>query len=547
VRVRISGVHTLVFTFIFSYFGFLMRFDPDIHHDGIMFTPAVAFSEGLLPNRDVFAYYGPGSPIIQGLAIRILGANVYSLRILGAAVFALSFTLVFYLLKKKFSASWALTFTLLGAIPAASILPWSTAFTTLANLICLTLLIRSMIAKDQRLIKFLVIAASFIIGLSFYIRIHQIFVSFTVLIYLFFVRKDKRQTSSWFVGLILSHVLVLLLMFLNGMATGFLWDCIIYPQSVAIIKTFEISYFVGLLWYPLLSIITIAHVILIKRAYRKSLLQTFIITIMSLILGYVGYRVSHLPRTGWVTYRNPKIVAIDGFWLSNVLIGYFSATAVLILGLKFLVDKKSKISSENSLGIFLALGVLPQLYPMYDRMHLWLITPVLMIPALFYLADSRFWNSNTKNSTKFVALSLLALQVFTIAHFVGVKRAVFDSPSLIHMLATPESVKRIDPSVQMLSHFKDEKMVFNCNNAFYAAAIQEFQSSSKYYVNWGKAGKETPEVESKYIFICNLTRGEFKKYEKGGQVVDFRELEYEEPEGKVLRYNIISTEQNDRI
>ena len=542
-KVKINSVTALVFTGLFSYFGFLMRFDPDVHHDGIMFTPAIAFSEGLLPNRDAFAYYGPGSPIIQGLAIRVLGANLYSIRLLGAAVFALSFTLVFYLLLRRFSINWAITFTLLGAIPAASILPWSTAFTTLANLICLTMLFRSTKKESARFLNPLVIAASFLIGLSFYVRIHQIFISFTVLFFLIFIRKNRSHSFSWIIGFVLSHALVVILMSLNGMLADFILDCIVYPQSVAIIKTFEISYFVGLLWYPLLTVITVAYVFFVKQIYQKNIVRISAITTIAVVLGYLSYRVSLWSRTGWVTYRNPKIVAIDGSWLSNVLIGYLSATVVLILSIKIIYDRKFRNNQEISLGICVALGVLPQLYPMYDRMHLWLIMPVLMLPSLFYLSTSKYWIPNVQIATRFAVISLAILQVLTIGSFVAVKRDIFQSPSLVHMLATTESIKRIDPTIEMLSDFKNEKLSFNCNNAFYAAANQKFQSFSKYYVNWGKIGGVKSELGSKYTFICNLSKSDFVKYQHMGQVIQYRELEYDEAEGKVQRYNIISSDK----
>jgi hypothetical protein len=544
---RMINSRAVLFTSLFVYFSFLFRFDPDIHHDGIMYTPALAFSEGLLPNKDAFAYYGPLSPIIQGVALKLFGANLITIRLLGACVFAFSFTLVFHLLAKRISSNWAFVFTLLAALPTASILPWSSAFTTLANLLAMAILVHYLQRDLKKSFSIHIFVASLIISFSFYIRIHQIIVSLVVLAFFILFRRDKRESLQWFFGFLFGHLLAILMMLYFGTLYGFIMDCIVYPQGVAIIRQFEIAYFVGMMWYPGLTLVTFLIVYILSRIDLNSQFKALFLALVSILAGLVLYYISIIPRTGWVTYRNPKIVAIDGSWMSNVLVGYISATIVIVLFLLILVRKVKLLAPDLAVSLAFGLGVIPQLYPMYDRMHLWLLTPVLMIPAIYYLADTKFWNSHIRRATKYLSLSLMVLQLSTIFSFANTDRVPFKSDSLKFMYATEASVNRIDPSVKMLEKYLGESVVFQCNNAFYAGANMKFQSTSKYYVNWGKPKGYDPKESSDFTFMCNLDKSKFDYFKVKGVVLDYRLLEYFENNKKVIRFNVIMSGYHDGV
>ena len=544
---RMINSKVFLFTSLFMYFSFLFRFDPDVHHDGIMYTPALAFSEGLLPNRDAFAYYGPLSPIIQGVALKLFGANLITIRLLGACVFALSFTLVFHLLAKRISGNWAFVFTLLAALPAASILPWSTAFTTLANLLAMVILAKYLRRDSKKSFSIHIFVASLIISFSFYIRIHQVIVSLVILAFFILFRKDKREALQWLLGFLFGHLLTTFLMFHFGTLYDFILDCIFYPQGVAIIRQFEISYFVGMMWYPALTLITFLSVYILSRVKFDSRFKSIFLALVSIIVGLVLYYLSAIPRIGWITYRNPKIVAIDGSWMSNVLVGYISATIVIVLSLLILLRKVKCVSPDLAVSLAFGLGVIPQLYPMYDRMHLWLITPVLMVPAIYCLADTKFWNSHIKRATKYLALSLAVLQLSTIFSFANSGRVPFKSESLKFMYATEASVNRIDPSVEMLEKYLGESVVFQCDNAFYAGSNMRFQSTSKYYVNWGKPKGYNPMVSSDFTFMCNLDKARFDYFKVKGVLLDYRILEYFGNDTKAIRFNVILSGYHDGV
>jgi hypothetical protein len=162
-----------------------------------------------------------------------------------------------------------------------------------------------------------------------------------------------------------------------------------------------------------------------------------------------------------------------------------------------------------------------------------------MVPAIYYLSSSKFWTQRIKEATKYVAVSLLVLQLVTIFDFASSERVPFKSESLRFMYASDASVNRIDPSVKMLEKYLANSMIFQCNNAFYAGSNMQFQSNSKYYVNWGEPDGFDSKVSSDYTFICNLEKANFDSLKAQGIVVDYRILEYLDNDTKDIRYNVI--------
>ena len=76
------------------------RLDPDPHHDGVMFAAAVAVSEGKVPNRDVFAQYGPLAPVLHGQILKIFGNQLLNLRLATAVMLTITAVILFALLNK---------------------------------------------------------------------------------------------------------------------------------------------------------------------------------------------------------------------------------------------------------------------------------------------------------------------------------------------------------------------------------------------------------------------------------------------------------------
>ena len=542
---------------LFFYLVALLRFDPDIHHDGIMFTPAIAFAEGKFPHRDFFAYYGPVSPMLQGIFLRLFGYEVLNLRLLSAIILTFTYLLVFKYLKTHTSTVWAYVITLITVAPVASILPWSSLISTLVNLIALLILskINDQNSKFNR--QFIVFVSSFLIAFAFYIRIHEFFVWLSVGIYL--LAKERRLIRPWIIGFVSAHGLVLAFLQLNHALIAFLKDCILYPSSVAIIDDYTLSFFVGLGWYPFLTLVVFATLLLLKvLKFEGTVVRLFAIT-ASVVLGYFFFRISSLPRGENATYRNPIIVFIDGTWMLNVIVGYFSATMSLILLLylglrkapqfKYLhrLEIDARTNQALVMSLSFAVGVLPQLYPMYDRLHLWMLTPSLALPAGILL--SQLFSKNVQFTFPLILLCtvIVSLQIFTNYSYMSKERE-WSKPSIFRgMMATEEIESRTAPTIFMLQKYRDDKLSFDCNYGLYAASSGRFMSIDKYFVNWKGLYTIDERKRSNLIFICDLTPSQFDLYYSKKQVIEYQVETYLYNSRCIIRYNAVVRDDNGNI
>lgn len=542
---------------LFFYLVAILRFDPDVHHDGIMFTPAIAFAEGNFPHRDFFAYYGPVSPILQGIFLKLFGYEVLNLRLLSAVILTFTYLLVFKHLKTYTSTIWAYVITLLTVAPVASVLPWSSQISTLVNLIALFTLSKINDADSKLNKHFYVFVSSFLIAFAFYIRIHEFFVWISV--GLFILVKQRQLIRPWIIGFVSAHILVLVFLQLNHALIPFWKDCILYPSSVAIIDDYTLSYFVGLGWYPFLTFVVFVTLLLLKVFRFEGTRIRFFAILVSILLGYLLYRISSLPRVGNVTYRNPIIVFRDGAWMLNVIVGYFSATVSLILLLYFGLHSKinsgylyrlefdARTSQALVMSLSFAVGVLPQLYPMYDRAHLWMLTPSFVLPASILL--SQLFSKNPRFTFPLILLctAIAFLQIFTNYSYVSKERIWLKPLILRGMMATEEIESRISPTIFMLQKYRDKKISFACNYGMYSASSGQFMSSDKYYVNWKGLYAVHDRKRSNLFFICDLTPSQFDLYSSKKKVIEYRVATDFQGNQCVIRYNAIVRDDDGNI
>lgn len=94
----------ILFFIGFIFFGIYSLMGIDLHHDGIMFKAAVDVANGCRVFKETFSQYGILPPLLQGLAVKIFGAELIVLRLLTAFFYGLSLV-VFDLVMKRFFTS----------------------------------------------------------------------------------------------------------------------------------------------------------------------------------------------------------------------------------------------------------------------------------------------------------------------------------------------------------------------------------------------------------------------------------------------------------
>lgn len=112
-----------------AYFAFL---DPDWHHDGILFKPAVDVASGLALYRETFSQYGALTTYLQAAAISIFGKHLLVIRLQAAIFLSLSGTLLFVIAHRIAPRNIAIlsVFIWLAVAPylGETFLPWSSIY-----------------------------------------------------------------------------------------------------------------------------------------------------------------------------------------------------------------------------------------------------------------------------------------------------------------------------------------------------------------------------------------------------------------------------------
>lgn len=136
--------NALVFLVSLSYFLCKAPLDPDVHHDGIIFTMALAIQNGLRPNLDFYSQYGPIAPVIDSYILKIFGSELINLRIFYAILLGITVTLTFNILKAKnrVIAFASITYWVLSSpnYLLSTVTPWPSIWMTLLTLIVIKLI-----------------------------------------------------------------------------------------------------------------------------------------------------------------------------------------------------------------------------------------------------------------------------------------------------------------------------------------------------------------------------------------------------------------------
>jgi Dolichyl-phosphate-mannose-protein mannosyltransferase len=121
----------------------------DSHHWGIMFAPAVALKNGLVPHRDVMIFYGALTTWIQSFGLSMFGETFKSLGITTGLFYSLSFWLSYRVFLTFLSKPFAFLGTLLiFLIHGYIIYPWCNYYFYTFELLSILYFVKSRSRKD---------------------------------------------------------------------------------------------------------------------------------------------------------------------------------------------------------------------------------------------------------------------------------------------------------------------------------------------------------------------------------------------------------------
>ncbi len=484
------------------------RLDPDAHHDGIVFTAALANSTGLKPNLDFFSQYGPVPPIVQGFLLNLFGERLIVLRILTALMLSCIALLMLKSIQVDAGKRIAYLVVIYWVLAAPTYLiptnmPWASVFTTLVGLIIL---------KCSQKTKFSWIAIMSLVALGTLCRVQFLLVG--VILIIGTILRDKRNGSRekeiYFAASVVLMVVILVMYILEILAPyvreNIIWSFLTYsPNPIGFDKK-GLFKLIGLLLIPIFTF-------LFNQAYKRGLRGGFNkyesiygFTLIAILLFLSLANSFHKLDLGRESFLNPfyvvkyitQLISFSGIF---ALVGFFTFTFIK----KFHNLQSKPLTNDFLIQISVGMGALVQLYPQWDEMHIWWLSPIF---AVLFFKFSIF--------KKKLAPPILALLIiFSGLQYLGnvsIERVKFKDKILAGMLGTTESVEGLGNTLETIeSYFKTREYNFDCNVAIFASAGGIYLSESHSYVNWGPTSGNLNNQEPRGVFICNLSFEEVLK------------------------------------
>ena len=510
--------HLVVFTFQFIVVGLIMRLDPDPHHDGILYGAAVRISDAGVPNRDVFAQYGPLVPEIQGIWLRFFGPSLINLRIQALLIFILVSVAIWNVAKLYTSRRTALLISSTWILAIPSVLPWPNIYTTLISISSFLLLVDLKQRKIYNSTIRVVIAAS-LIGIGVYGRIHLIAIFILVSCYFLLVKNLRIKLIPWACGFFGTVFSIALILQLNGALKSFISQCISWSFFEYASPSISKSFVVGLFWYPVICVFLALIILSIRSLIQlRNGISVSIFLMIALFLTLL--LISKINRTGNLTLRNPKVLSID---LARNMLNSLDYSVAFIMVLAFILGsfKIKKVPTVNALGVLYSVGVMTQLYPKYDVNHLWLVSPMFIIGFLVAFGNTSLFRKISVRPLQIALLGLcvaLSAQIFSLAIQ---PRSSFESLSLKGMSGPTEFARSLDLTMLQLEKFaKPESTVFQCENGIFAGAGGKYLASSNSLVNWGPDANKS-EFGSQ-VFFCGVSDKVIRDIESIGYQIVFK-------------------------
>jgi hypothetical protein len=516
-----SSLALIISLFYFTRFAPL---DPEVHHDGVMLAAAIAVSEGKIPNRDVFAQYGPLAPILQGIWVHFTDPTLISIRVFTAVILAATTMLIFIILSRFLSrfisglitATWATSYPFF-ILPVN--LPWSSVITTFLSLVILYLVIRVIQLKEAGITFYLfTFLASFLACVSIFGRIHMILTLFCVGLFSICLKERNLKLlyiRIWAVSSVITLTGIATAMSLSGALSPYinqslLWASNRYVGNEFTISKAQIMEKLLLLFFPLISsAFYFANKAVRARKFanaKKSLVVVLVLSVAPVSILEVSHK----------SYLNPKYFLVSVSQNFTNWLGYSAATFLLCWFINALL-RKSLTGLRLAFGLY-GITVLSQLYPLHDVLHLYWITPVLIVVIAIWVTSDQIAPSNLNLQTlKLILVPLLAVNIILSTAHLSMDRVDYKNESALQgMRGKISTVTPVEQTMNaVISASATGTIEFDCMDGLYAVSGGTYLPTGPNFVNWGP--QENSKEKSRYILSCNLslreTRQIAKKYE----------------------------------
>jgi hypothetical protein len=525
---RLKNLVTFSSGGLLFYFAAPLQADP--HHDGVILAPAVAFSEGLPLHAGAFSQYGPLSPFISGLWLRVTDNNLLSLRYFAALQAIILAIGMFLVLKKIVSEDRARAFVILWVFASGI---WSTRFpgalmawpSLLSSCILIYALYFSLAAikEKAKLAEAQLALVGFLVAISGFARAQSWIIAGSVGLVLLLMGKSLiKKISALCLGYVLGFFAVLGLVYSDGAISDWWLQSIYWPTQIypALGEGNNYNRFQMVL-YIVESILLVSIVFAaswISTRFSKVVSVVFLVftVLVSLILGHWIPTLESVPIRFRVLFGEPfERILVSPLYLATIV------TVILVL----IELRKKRINRDNQtflISFFGALSII-QLYPQSDVMHLWWIAP-LIIPSLatWLITIRTFKPSWEQTFYRTITVFSLCGSIFALG-FLNNDWKEFENQAFAGTYASSEKVESLKIYNRIADYTVEKNSSFDCPDGVYSVINQSYNAADQWYVNWGFPDSEE-QNRGEVRFICgeNRTYAESEAKRLGWELLEFR-------------------------
>lgn len=511
-------------------FFFAAPLQADPHHDGVILAPAVAYSEGLPLHAGAFSQYGPLSPLISGLWLRVTDNNLLSLRYFAALQAIILAIGLFLVLKKVVSENRARDFVILW-IFASGI--WSTRFpgalmawpSLLSSCILIYALYFSLAATKQKAKHAEVQLAfvGFLIAISGFARAQSWIIAGSVGLVLLLMGKPMiKKIFALCLGYVLGFFVILGVVYSDGAISDWWLQSIYWPTQTypALGEGNNYNRFQMVLYIVesilLISIVFVASWISTKYSKVASVVFLVFTVIFSLFLGNWIPTLESVPIRFRVLFGEPfERILVSPLYLATIV------TVILIL---FELRKK-RLNRDNQIMLISSFGALSiiQLYPQSDVMHLWWIAPLIIPSLATWLVKLKTYKPSWEEAF-YRTTTIFSICGFVFAvGFLSNNWKEYDNQAFAGTFASPEKVESLKIYNRIANYTVEKNSSFDCPDGVYSVINRSYNAADQWYVNWGFT-ESIVQNPGRVRFICgeNLLYAESEAKKLGWDLVEFR-------------------------
>jgi hypothetical protein len=507
---------TLLWTvLLFKIYLFFLfsKVEPDPYHDGFIYAPAVGVADGLLPNRDFFAQYGPVSPLIQGVWLWITSPTILNLKILNCIFVALTAIVIVQILKTMFCTELAQLISIAWVSWFAASMPWPSVITTLFTLIALqTLLIQNRTNRNW------VFLGSFLLALAVFTRIQSV-LFLIVLIPLYYFEKDLGRKSVYKAFLLSGFAFLTIGMLIMGyldMFSHYIEQSIIWSSQAYAEVELSKSFFTSFVWFPV-SFLALVLLIYSIRSISTKIPSFLIVPLLVLIL----FSLNQIQISGNVSLSNPRLLMLYATRSILHLIGYASVFCIVLLACYWAIKAKGSKNLEGVPILASSWGVLVlgQLWPLHDDIHVWFISPILVVSAIYGLPADFFNRFNFTRPFAILLVAIIFVNSIQNIKFLSIDRVPYKNFGMVGLFGDAEKVNMVDTSMELLEIASALGPYRNqCTHGLYAIVKGRYvvtdgafaANSRSDFVTWYPTGSSSQGFPA-FTFYCGLS---FEQYSK---------------------------------